>query len=52
MTTLEDYHGQYRELEKLEDVIVTLEQILRVGYYNAYCRQSNAHMLLQNVIFG
>jgi hypothetical protein len=30
MTTLEDYHGQYRELEKLEDVVVMLEQILRV----------------------
>ncbi|CAC5400599.1 unnamed protein product [Mytilus coruscus] len=29
MTTLEDYHGQYRELEKLEDVVVMLEQILR-----------------------
>ena len=30
-TTLEDYHGQYRELEKLEDVVVTLEQVLRVS---------------------
>ncbi|KAK3102582.1 hypothetical protein FSP39_012348 [Pinctada imbricata] len=28
-TTLEDYHGQYRELEKLEDVIVMLEHVLR-----------------------
>lgn len=26
---LEDYHGQYRELEKLEDVVVVLEQVLR-----------------------
>ncbi|XP_061177903.1 rho family-interacting cell polarization regulator 1-like isoform X2 [Saccostrea echinata] len=27
--SLEDYHGQYRELEKLEDVVVMLEQVLR-----------------------
>lgn len=27
--SLEDYHGQYRELEKLEDVVVVLEQVLR-----------------------
>lgn len=29
--SLEDYHGQYRELEKLEDVVVVLEQVLRVS---------------------
>ena len=29
---LEDYHGQYRDLEKLEDVVVVLEQVLRVSF--------------------
>ncbi|XP_069133439.1 rho family-interacting cell polarization regulator 2-like isoform X1 [Argopecten irradians] len=28
-TVLEDFHGQYRELERLEDVVVTLEHVLR-----------------------
>ena len=37
MTTLEDYHGQYRELEKLEDVVVMLEQILRVRLLDLLC---------------
>ena len=31
-TSLEDFHGQYRELEKLEDIVVLLEQILRVSF--------------------
>lgn len=33
---LEDYHGQYRDLEKLEDVVVVLEQVLRVSFLEIY----------------
>lgn len=33
---LEDYHGQYRDLEKLEDVVVVLEQVLRVSSLKIY----------------
>lgn len=48
-TCLEDYHGQYRELEKLEDIVVTLEQVLR-KHSRCSSRSSSISISIENAL--
>ncbi|KAL3842257.1 hypothetical protein ACJMK2_020290 [Sinanodonta woodiana] len=48
-STLEDYHGQYRELQKLEDLIISLEQMIR-KHSGGSSRSSSISVSIENAL--